>query len=44
LIVLNRLEAKKALKEAAALLITHTCKKYLLKKGVKSKKRPALTK
>jgi potassium intermediate/small conductance calcium-activated channel subfamily N protein 2 len=44
LIVLNRLEAKKALKEAAALLITHTCKKYLLKKSVKSKKRSALTK
>jgi hypothetical protein len=43
LIVLNRLEAKKTLKEAAALLITHSCKKYLLRKGVKSKKRPPLS-
>lgn len=44
LIVLNRLEAKKALKEAAALLITHTCKKYLLKKSIYNKKRVPLTK
>jgi len=44
LIVLNRLEAKKTLKEAAALLITHSCKKYLLKKAVRNKKRGALTK
>ena len=32
LIVLNRLEAKKTLKNSAALLINHACKKYLLKK------------
>ena len=38
---MNRLEAKKALKEAAALLITHCCKKYLMRKGIKSKKRAA---
>ena len=41
LIVLNRLQAKKALKEAAALLITHCCKKYLMRKGIKTKKRVA---
>lgn len=43
LIVLNRLEAKKSLKEAAAYLITHTCRKYLLKKKVQEKFRPPLS-
>lgn len=43
LIVLNRLEAKKALKDAAAYLITHACKKYLRKKGTKDHKKRAVT-
>ena len=30
LIVLNRLEAKRSLKEAAAFVITHSCRKYLI--------------
>lgn len=34
LIVLNRLEAKKGLKDAAAYLITHTCRKYLIQKKI----------
>lgn len=44
LVVLNRLEAKKSLKEAAAFLITHTCRKYLIHKKVKQRLRPPLSK
>jgi hypothetical protein len=35
LIILTRLEAKKELKEAAAFLITHSCRKYLISKKIK---------
>ena len=43
LIVLNRLEAKKTLKDAAAFVITHSCKKYLLQKKISRNLRPPLT-
>ena len=43
LIVLNRLEAKKTLKEAAAFVITHSCKKYLLQKKIAKNLRPPLS-
>ena len=43
LIVLNRLEAKKTLKEASAFVITHSCKKYLLQKRIARNQRPPLT-
>ncbi len=35
LIVLNRLESKKSLKDAAAFVITHSCKRYLTSKRIK---------
>ena len=40
--MLNRLEAKKLLKEAAAFLITHTCRKHLIHKKIKMSLRPDL--
>ncbi len=43
LIVLNRLETKKSLKEAAAFVITHSCRKYLINKKVSKRLRPPLT-
>ena len=43
LIVHNRLEAKKTLKDAAAFVITHSCKKYLLQKKISRNLRPPLT-
>lgn len=43
LIVLNRLETKKSLKEAAAFVITHSCKKYLMTKRISKRLRPPLT-
>jgi hypothetical protein len=41
--VLNRLEAKKSLKDAAAFVITHSCRKYLLQQKIKRKERRPLT-
>ena len=41
--MLNRLEAKKSLKEAAAFVITHSCRKYLVQKKIERNLRPPMS-